>query len=49
MLQYYNANYILRDKSMKICSALLDQGYSDFSLTILEICKKDDYDNLVAR
>ena len=39
---YYNANCLLRDKGMKICSALLDHGYHDFSLTILEICAQDD-------
>ena len=37
---------------MKICTALLDEGYNEFSLTILEICdasQQDYYDFLLVR
>jgi len=39
--EYYNVNRILNEKSMPINVALLKYGYTNFSLTILEICDKD--------
>ena|SRR5437588_3557139 len=39
--QYFNVNYLIRDKSMYICRALLKHGYSNFSLTIIEYCTKE--------
>lgn len=41
LLEYYNLNRLLNEKSMPINVALLKYGYSNFSLTILEICDKD--------
>jgi len=41
-LEYFNTNYLLREYSMIICAALLKYGYSNFSLEILEFCKKED-------
>jgi len=41
LLEYYNVNRILNEKSMPINVALLKYGYTNFSLTILEICDKD--------
>jgi hypothetical protein len=41
LLEYYNANRLLNEKSMPINNALLKYGYSNFTLTILEICDKD--------
>ena len=35
-LQYFNTNYLLRNTSMYICRALFKDGYSNFSLIILE-------------
>ena len=46
LLEYYNVNRILNEKSMPINFALLKYGYHHFSLTILEIC---DIDSLMAR
>ena len=40
-LEYYNVNRLLNEKSMSINVALLKYGYTNFSLTILEICDKD--------
>lgn len=40
-LEYYNVNRLLNEKSMPINVALLKYGYTNFSLTILEICDKD--------
>jgi len=40
-LEYYNVNRMLNEKSMPINVALLKYGYTNFSLTILEICDKD--------
>ena len=40
-LEYYNVNRLLNEKSMPINISLLKYGYSNFSLTILEICDKD--------
>jgi hypothetical protein len=37
--EYFNLNYLERNKSMLICRALLKYGYSGFSLEILEYCK----------
>jgi group I intron endonuclease len=41
LLQYFNTNYLLRNTSMPICRALLNHGYSNFSLEILEFCKSE--------
>ena len=41
-LEYFNTNILLRDNSMVISAALLKYGYSNFSLEILEFCKKED-------
>jgi hypothetical protein len=41
LLEYYNVNRLLNEKSMPINVALLKYGYSNFSLTILDICDKD--------
>nr|YP_009577904.1 GIY-YIG endonuclease [Cordyceps cicadae]QBG64891.1 GIY-YIG endonuclease [Cordyceps cicadae] len=38
MLQYYNVNRLLNEKSMPINISLLKHGYQNFSLTILEFC-----------
>ncbi len=37
--EYFNGNYLLRNKCMAICRALLKHGYSNFSLTIIEYCE----------
>ena len=37
--EYFNDNYLLRNKSMGICCALLKHGSSNFSITILEYCE----------
>ena len=42
LLQYYNAEYLERNSSMRICRALLKYGYSNFSLTILEYCEPEE-------
>ncbi len=42
MYSYYNAKYLTSQKSMHICSALLEYGYSSFSLEILEYCARED-------
>jgi group I intron endonuclease len=39
--EYFNTNYLLRNKCMAICRALLKHGYPNFSLTILEYCEPD--------
>lgn len=41
LLEYYNVNRMLNEKSMAINVALLKYGYTNFSLTILEFCEKD--------
>lgn len=41
LLEYYNVNRLLNEKSMPIYTALLKYGYQNFSLTILEICSID--------
>jgi hypothetical protein len=41
LLEYYNVNRMLNEKSMAINVALLKHGYTNFSLTILEFCEKD--------
>ena len=46
LLEYYNVNRLLNEKSMPIYLSLLKYGYQDFSLTILEFC---DIDSLVSR
>lgn len=40
--EYLNTNYLIRDKYMYICNALLLHGYSNFSLEIIEFCKVSD-------
>jgi hypothetical protein len=42
MLEYFNINYLERNKNMPICRALLKYGYSNFSLEILEYCLPSD-------
>lgn len=46
LLEYYNVNRLLNEKSMPICHSLLKHGYQNFSLTILEFC---NIDSLVSR
>lgn len=46
ILEYYNINRLLNEKSMPINVALLKYGYQNFTFTILDIC---DTDNLMAR
>ena len=41
LLEYYNVNRLLNENSMPINVALIKYGYSNFSLTILDICEKD--------
>jgi len=36
--QYFNVNYLERNSGMHICRGLLKNGYSNFSLEILEYC-----------
>lgn len=36
--QYFNINYLERNSGMHICRGLLKNGYSNFSLEILEYC-----------
>jgi len=38
-LKYFNTNYLLSNTSMYICRALFKDGYSNFSLTIIEYCE----------
>ena len=40
-LEYFNVNRLLKEESMPIYIALLKYGYTNFSLTILDICDKD--------
>ena len=42
LLEYYNANRLLNEKSMPIYSALLKHGYHYFSFTILVLCDKNN-------
>lgn len=46
LLEYYNANRLLKEKSMSINKAILKYGYSNFTLTILEFC---DADSLITK
>lgn len=46
LLEYYNVNRLLNEKSMPINVALLKYGYTNFSLTILDIC---DIHSLISR
>lgn len=41
LLEYYNVNRLLNEKSMPINLSLLKYGYQNFSLTILEFCGPD--------
>lgn len=45
LLEYYNVNRLLNEKSMPIYLALLKYGYHNFSLTILDLCDKDSLMN----
>jgi group I intron endonuclease len=38
LTSYYNINYLVKESSMYINRAILKEGYSAFSLTILEYC-----------
>lgn len=38
LLEYYNVNRLLNEKSMSINKALLKYGYSNFTIKILEFC-----------
>jgi group I intron endonuclease len=42
LLEYFNVNRLLNEKSMPINVALLKYGYHNFSLTILEICETNN-------
>lgn len=42
LMEYYNANRLMKYNNMPINSALLKHGYQSFSLTILEFCDKDN-------
>lgn len=46
LLEYYNVNRLLNEKSMPINVALLKYGYHNFIFTILEIC---DVDSLLSK
>lgn len=46
LLEYYNVQRLLNEKSMPIHRSLLKHGYHNFSLTILECCNTD---NLMSR
>nr|ATI20588.1 GIY-YIG endonuclease [Ophiognomonia clavigignenti-juglandacearum] len=46
LLEYYNVNRLLTEKSMPIYVALLKYGYHNFTLTILDFC---DMDSLMSR
>lgn len=46
ILEYYNINRLLNEKSMPINVALLKYGYQNFTFTILDTC---DADNLMTR
>lgn len=46
ILEYYNVNRLLNEKSMPIYVALLKYGYHNFSFTVLDIC---DIDSLMSR
>jgi group I intron endonuclease len=41
LLEYYNVNRLLNEKSMPINVALLKYGYHNFTYTVLEICGKN--------
>ena len=41
-MRYYNLNRLLKTFNMRINRALLKWGYSNFSLSILEYCDKED-------
>lgn len=41
VLEYYNVNRLLNEKSMTINVALLKYGYHNFSFTVLEFCSLD--------
>lgn len=42
LASYYNLNYLVKESSMYINRALLKEGYSAFSLSILEYCDAED-------
>ena len=39
--EYFNVNYLFKNKCMAICCALLKHDYLNFSLSILEYCEPD--------
>ena len=41
LLQYFNTKYLLKYPNFIICKALIKQGYSNFSLEIIEYCDSD--------
>lgn len=41
LMEYYNANILMKYNNMSINSALLKHGYQSFTLTILEFCDKN--------
>lgn len=41
-LQYFNSNYLQRNKNMLISRALIKHGYKNFSIEILENCEVTD-------
>jgi NADH-ubiquinone oxidoreductase chain 4 len=49
LLQYFNINYLERNKTMYICNSLKEHGYSAFSLTIFEIIDLTDLSKDSAR
>ena len=42
LLQYFNAEYLLKHENFAICRALLKYGFAKFSLKILEYCGSKD-------
>jgi group I intron endonuclease len=46
---YFNLNYIKSKDSIKIHKALIEHGYSNFSITILEYCNNCDKSDLLVR
>lgn len=42
ILEYFNLSRLMKESSMIINRALMKEGYSKFSLTILEYCDRKD-------
>ena len=38
---YFNVNYLIRNKNMAICCALLKYGYSNFTIRIISYCEPE--------